>query len=410
MKNKFIMALALLVSGAALAENGPQFTVLVRRDGRSTKPYYTKMEMPDLESNNSFDGKYFKIVKSKGKEAVSFDEKDEKLLLKAANVYYHLNKARQYWVDQVKSEHAASLPKITIRLEIFNQFDELGHFANDNRAPQYNNALSVPAGETPSWVPAEKQDKWEKEIWFRPMKSIPAKDLAPSGPNPLTTSLNALERPLINYTANSFNQTLMEHMFYPTYAARPLHEDVLRLVGTIAMTKAIIYASKYADPLFMDKYYYLETAMIPEIVYHEYSHLVLSDHLQMSHSTPVNEGMADYFAAVMSDKRKVYAKVKGYSNSAPKDTQNKRPYSHWDESNRAATADFTLSVLWDVRETLGEEIGDKVVYAARTFLKTETATVSDSLLRSILKACDLKCESPRKDKLKLYETFSKKGF
>lgn len=409
MKNKLAFTLALLVSGFAMAETGPSFTVLVRKDG-SSKSYYTKKEMPDLESNNAFEGKYFRIVKTKGKEAIPFDEKDEKTLLKAATVYYHLSKARTYWVENLKSEVAATIPKITVRIDIFNQFDELGHFANDNRAPQYNNALSVPSGETPAWVPAEKQDKWEKEIWFRPMKTILTKDLGPFGPNPLTTSLRAMERPLINYTSNQFNQTLMEHMFYPTYVARPLHQDVLRLVGTIAMTKVIIHASKYADPLFVDKYYYLETAMVPEIAYHEYAHIVLSDHLQMSHSTPVNEGMADYFAAVMANKRKIYGKVKGYSNSAPKDRQNKRPYSHWDESNRAATADFTLSVLWDVRETLGEAIGDKVVYAARSFLKTETATVSDHLLKAILKACDQQCEMPRRDKLKLYQTFSKKGF
>lgn len=409
MKNKLAFTLACLFSGVAFAENGPSFTVLMRNTG-SNRTYYTKAEMPDLESNSSFDGKYFKIVKRKNSEAVSFDEKDEKILLRAANVYYHLNKARQYWVNNIKSEVAASLPKITVRLDIFNQFDELGHFANDNRSPQFNNALSIPSGETPSWVPAERQDKWGKEIWFRPMKSIPTKDLGPMGPNPLTTSLMAMERPLINYAQNSFNQTVIEHVFYPTYVARPLHEDVIRLVGTIALTKVFIQASKYADPLFVEKYYYLETAMIPEIAYHEYSHIVLSDKLKMSHSTPVNEGMADYFAAVMTNKRKIYAKVRGFSNSAPKDSQNKRPYSHWDESNRAATADFTLSVLWDVRETLGDEIGDRVVYGSRAFLKTETATISDHLLRAILKSCDLNCESPRKDKLRLYETFSKKGF
>lgn len=399
----------LLLFGATAGASAPTFEVLLRQE-KSQRVYYTQVEMPDLESTTSFDGKYFKIVNGKGKEAISFDEKDEELLLKAATVYYHLNQARDFWVRHVQSENAARMDKMVVRLEIKNQFDDLGHYANDNRTPQFNNALSIPEGETPSWVPAHKQDKWGKEIWFRPMKSILTKDLGPMGPNPLTQGLMALERPLLDYTQNQFSQRLMEQFFYPAYVARPLHEDLIRYAGTIALMKVIIYGSKFADNLFIDKYYYLDTAMVPEIAYHEYAHVVLSDHLEMSHSTPVNEGMADYFAAVQSQTRKVYGKVPGYSNAASKDTQQKRPYSHWDESNRNATADFTLSVLWDVRETLGAEVGDRVVYQARSYLKTSTSTLSDSLLRAILRACDEKCEAPRRDKYKLYETFRKKGF
>lgn len=409
MKYKSLMAVAAMLSFSALADVGPKFRILMRQE-TSNRVYYTEAEMPDLESNNSFDGKYFKIVKGKNKEAITFDEKDEELLLKAANTYYHLNKARDFWVRDMESEVAANLPKMIVRVEITNQYDDLGHFAHQNKAPQYNNALSIPEGETPSWVPADKQDKWGKEIWFRPMKKILTSELGPLGPNPLTQSLMALERPLLNYTANQFNQRLMEQFFYPAYVARPLHEDVIRYVGTMALMKVLIYGSKHADALFMEKYYYLDTAMLPEIAYHEYAHVVLSDKLAMSHSTPMNEGMADYFAAVQSGKRKVYGKVPGYSNAAPKDTQEKRIYTHWDESNRNATADFTLSVLWDVRETLGAEVGDKVVYQARQYLKTESSTISDGLLRAILRACEDKCPQPRNDKYKLYQTFLRKGF
>jgi hypothetical protein len=330
--------------------------------------------------------------------------------LKAANTYYHLNKAREFWVKEMESERAEKLPKMIVRLEISNQYDDLGHFAHENKGPQFNNALSVPEGETPSWVPDDRKDKWDKEIWFRPMKKILTKELGPFGPNPLTVGLMSLEKPLLNYTANQFNQRLMEQFFYPAYVSRPLHEDVIRYVGTMALMKVMIYGSKHADNLFMEKYYYLDTAMLPEIAYHEYSHVILSDYLAMSHSTPMNEGMADYFAAVQSGKRKVYAKVPGHSNAAPKDIQEKRTYTHWDESNRNATADFTLSVLWDVRETLGDEIGDKVVYQARHYLKTETSTLSDGLLRAILRACEEKCLEPRNDKYKLFQTFARKGF
>jgi hypothetical protein len=204
----------------------------------------------------------------------------------------------------MQSQVAVEMPKIVVRLEITNVFDELGHFAHDNRNPQFNNALSVPEGETPSWVPASKQDKWGKEIWFRPKKDIPSKDLPSAGPNPITTSLMALENPILGFLQDQFNVQLMQNFFYPSYVGQPLSNDVIQLIGTYALLKVIIHGSKYADPLFMEKYYYLDSAMVPEIVVHEYNHMVLSDHLAMTHSTPVNEGMSDYFVAVMSKKKK----------------------------------------------------------------------------------------------------------
>jgi hypothetical protein len=330
--------------------------------------------------------------------------------MKAANVYYHLNQARDFWVKEIKSNYAEKLPKLIIRLDIKNQFDELGHFANDNRSPQFNNALSIPEGKTPEWVPEDKKHSWGKEIWFRPMKKILTSELGPMGPNPITVGLEALEDPLLSFTQDEINLRLMEEFFYPAYVTRPLHQDLIRYAGTIAVMKLILYGSRFTDKWFMSKYYYLDTAMIPEIIYHEYAHVVLSESLHMSHSTPVIEGLADYFAAVQADTRKVYAKVPGHSNAQAKDRQEKQKYSHWNEDNRASTSDFTLSVLWDVRETLGEEIGDKVVYEARKYLKTNSSTISDGLLRAIIKACEEKCESPRRDKYKLYETFSERGF
>ncbi len=386
-----------------------EFKVLLRAQN-SNKTYYAPRELRDLESDFEFQGKYFKIVEGKQRRPIPFNHQDPSLLLKAATVYYHLTEARSFWIKKMSSEEASRMSQITVRLEIRNQFDELGHFAHDNRNPQFNNALSVPEGETPDWVPAERQDKWGKEIWFRPKKIINTSEIGSPGDNPLTVTLMALENPLIDYVTGQFNQRIVEQIFYPSYVTRPLHEDLIRYAGTYALMKLIIAGSKYTDPLFVEKYYYLDTAMVPEIAFHEYAHVVLSDYLAMSHSTAVNEGMADYFAAVQAGHRKVYAKVSGHSNAGPKDTQDRQKYSHWNESNRLASSDFTLSVLWDVRETIGEVIADKVIYQARKHLTTESSTISDGLLRAILKACEVLCENPRRDKLKLYETFSWRGF
>jgi hypothetical protein len=392
-----------------IAQEAPSFYVIVRK-ARTNKTQIIQAPLEDLISSDSFEGKYFKVVKGKSSEAIRFNDEDEELVLKAANVYYHLTIARHFWVDLMNSSRPFELPQIMVRLEITNVFDELGQFAHDNRNPQFNNAVSVPAGETPSWVPQERQRNWKNEIWFRPMKKILTESLPKLGPNPMTTSLQTLEGPFINFNRNRFNQSILEHLFYPTYAPNPLWVDVIRFAGTIAVTKAIIEGSKHMDRLFIDKHYYLDTAMVPEVIYHEFAHVILSDHLELSHSTPVIEGMADYFAAVISDKRRVYSMVKGSSNAAPKDTRSKKTYNHRYEANRFATSDFVLSVLWDVRETLGKEVADDLIYHVRTKLKTGSATINSHLIQAVLDACSEKCQRPKKDRLMLYEKFSQKGF
>ncbi len=81
-------------------------------------------------------------------------------------------------MEELGSDYVENMGQMTIRLEITNQFSKLGHFKNDNLPAQYNNAFTVPGGETPSWLPQDKQDKWGMEIWFSPMKKIEARELA----------------------------------------------------------------------------------------------------------------------------------------------------------------------------------------------------------------------------------------
>lgn len=386
-----------------------EFRILTRVEN-SNNTIYKQVLLEDLVSENSFEGTYYKIVKGKSKTAISFKDPDADLVLKAATVYYHLTRARRFWIESLSSGVPLSIPKIIVRLEITNLFDELGHFAHDNRDPQYNNALSIPAGETPEWVPADRKDKWNQEIWFRPRKTIDTRTLPnTSGPNPVTLALQSMDRTFVNYSQNQFTQNVMEHIFYPQFTSNSLQHDVLVFVGTIALTKAVLAASKRMDRLFLERWFYLDTAMVPEVIYHEYAHVILSDKLEMTHSTPVVEGMADYFAALLSGKNKVYGKVRGRSNSRPKDRQSKETYSHWKELNRFAAGDFVLAVLWDVRETLEPEVANKVIYEARQTLETD-ATINNHLLRAIFDSCEKHCPEPRRDQLKLYEKFSKRGF
>lgn len=383
-----------------------EFWILERRV-KSNRTYYKKVSLTDLTSKNSFEGKFFKIVEGTSKTAISFDS-NEDLVLKAATAYYHLTKARDYW--SIFANETTHQNPLVVRLQITNQYDQLGHFAHQNRNPQYNNAVSIPAGETPEWVPEGKQDEWEKEIWFRPLKYIDATTLPKPDANPLEEAIGGLQGPFINYSRNQFNQSLLEHLFYPNYAPNPLWLEFVRFAGTVAVTRLIYEGAKYADPLFMEKYYYLDTVMVPEVIYHEYSHIMLSDYMELTHSTSVTEGMADYFATIISKRRKISSPVRGFSNAMSRDRNNRTTYNHWFESNQMANSDFVLSVLWDIREKLGETVSDKLIFESRKKLEVQTATVYHHLLQAIIETCDSVCPDPKNDKLRLYQIFSNRGF
>src|SRR5690606_15293458 len=128
---------------------------------------------------------------------------------------------------------------------------------------------------------------WSEEIWFRPMKVISTKDLDNRlGPNPFAQALDGLEKPVNDFTYRKWRMDTISAIFDST-ARSGYGKDLMWAAGTFAVMKVIIEGAGRMDPLFMNKWYYLDTALVPEVVFHEYSHVILSDKLALSHSTPV---------------------------------------------------------------------------------------------------------------------------
>lgn len=405
-----LLATLLLNGSVSESAEAPKVskTVLVRNE--RFKPVFRNEVLKELVSSTAFDGKHFKIVKGKNEEPISLDESDEALLLKAATTYYHLTLARDYWVNVMKSEYVRNLPKMTVRLEITNKFSELGHYQHDLLEPQYNNALSIPAG-TP--MEGVEIPSWNHEIWFRPMKKILSKDLPASGldaeGNPLTKYLSMLANPIQGSAINRIIQVSFQQVFYPQTLKTPYRELILRQFGLIGGIGLILKGSQRASRLFVEKYYYLDTAMVPEIIYHEYSHVALSDHLDLSLSTPVLEGLADFFSTLISGKPYLGTKIRKYSLSQPKDGENKTLYNQIFESNQFSNSDFVLSVLTELKKEF-PDIGTALIYDSRTRLKTDTSDIRHDLLGSILESCNQICKDPRYDRMKMREIWEARGF
>ena len=223
-----------------------------------------EIKLLDLTSEDSYDGKYFKIVRGKSNDPIKFDDSTE-LQLKAATTYYHLMRARNYFANEMRSQYVATLPKIIIRLELTNVFNELGHFANDNLDPQFNNALSIPSG---AGFPSHKVEPWDNEIWFRPSKDINIKDFQGGGD---FVSIKSALTNFRNETHMMSLQRFITDILSGGGSRANLEKSMIRLVGTTILIEVIYQGSDKTADFFSRKIYHLDSALVPEIIYHEFS-------------------------------------------------------------------------------------------------------------------------------------------
>jgi hypothetical protein len=109
----------------------------------------------------------------------------------------------------------------------------------------------------------------------------------------------------------------------------------------------------------------VDTAMIPEVAYHEYTHIVLSRVFALSSSSALNEGFPNYYASKISGLTRLGAHLGKYVKGvAPKNSNSRATYS-WDQDYKkwAAFGSFTLSLLVELDHAFGVE-GQKIITAA----------------------------------------------
>lgn len=394
--NKFIFTVLILTSANSWADIKRN---AVTRD-KNFKAVISEVKLEHLLNNDAYEGKYFKIVEGKGDTPVS-TKASEELQLKAATTYFHLNKAREYFVNQVKSEYVANLPQITIRLNITNVFNEIGHFAHDNLNPQFNNALSIPDG---VGYPARNIAPWGLEIWFRPSKEINIKDFPELAGDPnLKNSLTRFR--------NQSHMDSLERFLYQLFSSAAGNQidpgSIMRTAGSSLLIEVVYQTSDIAADFFSQKIYRLDTALVPEIIYHEFAHIALSNTLELTHSTPVNEGMADFFAGKIADSKKLATKIKDYNLYSGKEVRKKQQYQMAYERGELANTDFVFGLLWMMGETVGQnEIN--FMYSLSGKIDTNS-NIRDDLINASIETCSEVCADPFVDRLKLYRFFNKKN-
>jgi hypothetical protein len=404
MKTSLILLSGVFLSGLASAsEYNTQ--ALIRSENMD--PIIEYVTLTDLVSTTSFDGEHFKIVKGKDSEAVSFDA-EEHLRVRAATTYLHLTRARQYFIHHVKSAYVANLPKMTIRIDHSNAFSELGHFANDALDPQFNNALSVPAG---SGYAPRNVKPWGMEIWFRPMKHVNIKDIQVRdvGIQEFNALMGNFRNQIHMQSFSKFLTNLILSVTDPSADVKPFsQENLIRTVGASLMLELGIRSVEPLSKALARKWYWLDTAMVPEIIYHEYSHIALSDRLVLSHSTAVIEGMADFFAGQIGSTPKLAKKIKEYNTFNGKNAKRKQQYQVEFESTEYANTDFVFGLLYQMRNIVGEDRGEAFIYDLRNNITTNSS-IRNELIEGLLKSCDALCASPFNDRISILKTLNHKG-
>lgn len=361
------------------------------------KAVIADVPLKDLTSDVGYEGKYFKIVNGKSNEAVRFDDSEE-LQLKAATTYYHLNKARKYFIEVAKSDYVGKLPQIVVRIDLKNVFNDIGHFAHDNLNPQFNNALTIPPG---VGYPAKNIPAWETEIWFRPSKEINIKEFQ-------GTVESAGVKPSLAVFRNQTHMTNLNQFLIGLFGgADP--SSMMRVAGSSLMMEFIYQTSDLAASFFARKTYRLDSALVPEIIYHEFSHVALSNNLELTHSTPVNEGMADYFAGKIANSKMLALKIKDYNLFNGKKVRKKQQYNIAFERGDYANADFVFGLLWNIGAIVGEDVEVQFMNTLTTKLETN-ATIRDDLLNASLETCKEVCKVPLNDRLRLYKFYNAKNF
>lgn len=382
--------------------------VLVRDE--SWRPRIQEKEILNLDDSRWFQGSEFKLVLGKEELPIRTDVADQELLLRAATVYHHLTEAAQYWKSLPVVNWSPPKERITVRLEITNGFSDLAHFEHDRYRQEYNNALSIPAGRA---RPGSGVAPWGAEIWFRPKKNIDTRDLPESGlspgENPLTLALERLTVPVRNATIQRLIQSALSRIFYPELQGPSLQQTLFRQAGTLALMSLFLELSRRSDRWFLEKTFYLDTAMIPEIIRHEFAHISLSPRLELLHSTPVIEGFADYFAADQGSHPKLADRIKRYSKSLPKNGRNRRRYDPELERLLYANSDFVLSLLWQIRESFGSR-ANRIILESTRYLQTEESGIRDGLIGALLTACIDTCENPVRDRMHMRNLFESRGF
>ncbi len=383
------------------AFNASAFDVESRAIVRKGKRLHEeRVVLANLREADRLEGEHFRIVAGTSEDPVPVTS------LKGATLYFHLERARDFFAglgDLLNADQRAALgERITVRMDIDVEYSDANHFVTGPKKV-YNTCKTIPKS-APVVERMGRVAPWGLEIWFHPAKTIRRKTMAAMG-NHLKSGefgLSVFEQ-LLTGDLTRFAQAGTAGSFDPTMAAASLAFS-LGLSQLVPRGVGLAIGS-------VKTRFRLDTAMIPEIIYHEYSHAVIKkSDLELKRSTQIIEGFPNFFAY----------KISGLSNLADHDgafgigTRGKsakyRGLYSFDQDlfSVAIYGSFTYSLLVQLEHALGDE-GFMILWNAMGSL-TYDSDLKNDFVREVLSSIDRFSSNPEAKRWAALRVFMERGF
>jgi hypothetical protein len=369
--------------------------VLVRN--KSKKLIQKKVELTHLRSVDSFSGKYFKIVKGKEEKALSFNSK---LSFRACHVYYHLSKAREYFSSHFDLPHLNKPRALVIRVEMELGYNDSSHFLHENLGKFYNNALTIP----PSGVSRLDIVKpWYYEIWFAPKKKVKIKsafarasEVASSWP-----VLNQMIFGIFQQQATQFGSYVLQGNTVTALEGEYYFKSLLFSIGVTALVPNIM---KWSSKLFK-KTIFLDSLMIPEVIYHEFTHFALSPHISIDKHSALGEGIANFYAALIGKTDSILGRSRKYAKGLIKiEAKKTKKYEYYMEDSKYAQLDFTFKFLYGIKSEMGQIKSEQLVFKAASSLE-DKFSIKENFLPALFNSIESTEPSQKYQLIKVMDQF-----
>jgi hypothetical protein len=321
--------------------------------GKKNKLVVKTVQIKDLVSKTHFHGEYLKVLKRNSEEVIAFDSPDA---FRACTVYYHSTIAKDYFKTNFDLKRFERARTLKLRIEMDLGFEESVHMMHENNGLFYNNAVTIP----PSGNSRITDKPWHYEIWFAPKKPVKI-DNSIYRSSQIVTSGPFMSQLLLGVGQSQATTIGIDLVRGSGFGASFYAKTLAMSVGITAVVPNILkWVSKpFKQNLFLD------SGLIPEVIYHEYSHYALSEHLKIDTHAPVVEGVANFFAATIGKTDSILKSTKGYSKGlveiSAKDSKN---YAYSMEDKKYAQLDFSFKFLYAFKETYGKEVGTQLIFAA----------------------------------------------
>lgn len=337
----------------------------------------------DLTANDRYEGKYFKVVKGTSNEAIRFTDSED-LNLRAATVYHHLTIARNYFAKQTDIEQPYLNSQVTVRVEQDREFSQFIHFKNADANPDFavfNMSTTVPPSND---YTDEEVQPWGPEIWFHQAKPE-SQETAAEKLGKIINSRQFKNPMLLGLLAGDLMTALNYYFEDNQFDDIDLKYTAYSVGLSIALTEVIPWTFELGTKLFSGKVS-LDTAMIPEVAYHEYGHIALAKTLEIFNPTSIVEGFPNYFASKIANRIRVADNAGEYNDGfEPKYGDSEEPYTfEIDHKRKFFHGSFVMSLLLELERAFGDE-GHAIIKRSLLYL-TPKSNVKSGLQRALIHA------------------------